>query len=58
MPTSTLGLVNPAELKRGPNMADVAKLAGVKIYCRPLHGAALSRIRQAAGHCVGAYRII
>ena len=29
MPTSTIGLANPAELKRGPNMADVAKLAGV-----------------------------
>ena len=29
MPNSTIGLVNPAELKRGPNMADVAKLAGV-----------------------------
>ena len=29
MSTSTIGPVNPAEPKRGPNMADVAKLAGV-----------------------------
>ncbi len=29
MSTSNIGLVNPAEPRRGPNMADVAKLAGV-----------------------------
>lgn len=29
MPTSNIELINPLEARRGPNMADVAKLAGV-----------------------------